>query len=87
MGDAYAATLALLAARAADATICPSELARLLARPADASVEGADWRARMPAVHEAVDRLAAEGRVRLSWKGRQLSSRAGPYRAGRTPRS
>jgi hypothetical protein len=84
-GDAYVATLTLLAVRAADATICPSEVARTLAKPAGADAKGADWRALMPVVHDAVDRLAAEGQVRLSWKGRQLSSRAGPYRIGRAP--
>jgi hypothetical protein len=86
-GDAYGATLALLAARAANATICPSEVARMLAKPADAGTGTEDWRALIPAVHEAVDRLTAEGQVRLSWKGRQLSSRSGPYRIGRAPRS
>ncbi len=56
--DAREATLALLAARAPEATVCPSEVARALAA-------AADWRDRMPAVHAAVDRLVAEGLVRL----------------------
>ena len=73
------ATLALLAGRAPDATLCPSEVARVVAAAAGAS----DWRAAMPAVHAAVDALLAEGRVRLSWRRRRLAARAGPYRIGR----
>ncbi len=74
------ATLALLAARAADATLCPSEVARALAAAAG---DAADWRAAMPAVHGAVDRLVAEGRVALRWKGQALPVRSGPYRIAR----
>ena len=73
---ATAATLALLAGRAADATVCPSEVARALAG-------AGDWRAEMARVHDAVDRLVADGRVRLSWKGAALPERTGPYRIGR----
>ncbi|WP_309547008.1 hypothetical protein [Sphingomonas sp. SUN019] len=40
----------------------------------------------MPAVHAAVDQLVDEGLVRLSWKGRKLVTRAGPYRIGRCVR-
>jgi hypothetical protein len=40
----------------------------------------------MPAVHAAVDLLVADGIVRLSWKGRKLEARAGPYRIGRDAR-
>ncbi|WP_271084171.1 DUF3253 domain-containing protein [Brevundimonas sp. NIBR11] len=72
-----AQVLALLDARAEGATVCPSEAARALAG------EDGDWRARMPEVRAAVDQLTAEGRVRLSWKGRPMSSRAGAYRIGR----
>lgn len=36
----------------------------------------------MPVVHLAVDQLLAEGRVTLSWKGKPLHGRAGPYRIG-----
>lgn len=68
------ATLALLARRAAGATVCPSEVARLLG--------GAEWRGAMTEVHAAVDRLVAEGVVRLSWKGAALDMRDGPYRIG-----
>ena len=81
MADARGAVLALLAGRAADATVCPSEVARALA----ATAGGDDWRAEMPSVHAAVDALVAEGRVRLSWKGVAMAVRRGPYRiaAGR----
>jgi hypothetical protein len=72
--DPRAATLSLLARRAADATICPSEVARAIAP---------DWRDAMPVVHAAIDRLVDDGLVRLSWKGRPLAARSGPYRIGR----
>lgn len=71
-----AALLTLLAARAAGATICPSEVARALA-------PGGDWRAEMPSVHDAVDTLVADGRIALSWKGAPLAARSGPYRIAR----
>ena len=71
--DAGEAILTLLASRSPNATICPSEVARAL------SAEG-EWRAEMPAVHSAVDRLVGEGAIRLSWKGREMPSREGPYR-------
>ncbi|UYY60347.1 DUF3253 domain-containing protein [Sphingomonas sp. S2-65] len=74
MTDPRAATLSLLASRAADATICPSEVARAMAP---------DWRGAMPAVHAAIDGLVRDGMVRLSWKGRPLATRSGPYRIGR----
>ncbi|MGN5374449.1 DUF3253 domain-containing protein [Sphingomonas hankookensis] len=75
MTDPRAATLSLLARRAADATICPSEVARALSPE--------DWRGAMPSVHAAVDRLVREGLVRISWKGERLATRSGPYRIGR----
>ena len=75
--DPREATLALLAARADDATVCPSEVARVVAG------EGGAWREAMPQVHAAVDALVDEGAVRLSWKGRPLALRAGPYRIAR----
>jgi hypothetical protein len=74
--------LALLEARASEATVCPSEVARALANSFD---ERAGWRDLMPLVHAAVDRLAEEGAVALSWKGKALERRAGPYRIGRPP--
>ena len=76
-GDARNATLALLEARASGATVCPSEVARVLAG------DGGDWRAAMPVVHAAVDAMVADGAVRLSWKGAAMAVRAGPYRIGR----
>jgi hypothetical protein len=71
------AILALLAERAADATICPSEAARRLAGP-----QG-DWRAQMDAVHAATDSLLDEGAISLSWKGVPKQKRRGPYRIAR----
>ena len=73
MTDPRTATLSLLARRARDATICPSEVARALTP---------DWRGAMPAVHAAIDGLVRDGLVRLSWKGRLLATRSGPYRIG-----
>ncbi len=64
----------LLEARGPDRTICPSEAARMMVG------EGDDWRANMPAVHEAVSALVDEGRVRLSWKGEAKQEPQGPYR-------
>lgn len=79
-------TLTLLAARAPEATVCPSEVARALAAVADAGTAMADWRNAMPAVHAAVDQLLAKGLVRLSWKGQPIAARTGPYRIGRPAR-
>lgn len=77
---ARAAVLALLARRDVAATVCPSEVARVLA----AGAGRADaWRGEMAGVHAAVDRLVAEGVVRLSWKGAGMVVRTGPYRIGR----
>ncbi|MFS0738119.1 DUF3253 domain-containing protein [Sphingomonas sp. 1P06PA] len=75
MTDPRAETLSMLARRAPDATICPSEVARMIAP---------DWRGAMPAVHAAIDGLVADGLVRLSWKGRPLATRSGPYRIARS---
>lgn len=80
-GDAArAAVLALLARRDVGATVCPSEVARVLAAGAG---RAADWRGEMAGVHAAVDRLVAAGAVRLSWKGAGMAVREGPYRIGR----
>lgn len=81
--DARSATLALLAARAGDSTVCPSEVARAVA----AAAGKADWRAEMPAVHSAIDSMVADGLVRLSWKGEAMPVRRGPYRIGRCGRA
>ncbi|GGE71732.1 DUF3253 domain-containing protein [Sphingomonas prati] len=80
--DVRGATLKLLAARAPGATICPSEVARNLAKTVAPDAAG-DWREFMPVVHAAVDALVDAGTVRLSWKGRQMAVRAGPYRIAR----
>ncbi len=61
------AILALLARRRPDATICPSEAARLLAPE--------DWRPLMPVVREAAARLADEGRVEVMQQGRAVDGR------------
>lgn len=83
VATACATTLTLLAARAVDATVCPSEVARAMA----ASDPGAPaWRDLMPVVHRGVDRLLADDRVRLRWKGQALATRTGPYRIARTVR-
>jgi Protein of unknown function (DUF3253) len=76
--DARAATLTLLARRPVGATLCPSEVARALAAGAGAE----DWRAEMPAVHAAVEAMAAEGLMSLSWKGEPRERREGAYRIG-----
>jgi hypothetical protein len=75
-------TLALLADRAAGATICPSEAARALAIERGNKFEHA-WRREMPTIHRAIDDLLATGSIRISWKGRDLSARNGPYRIRR----
>ncbi|HEY0148181.1 MAG TPA: DUF3253 domain-containing protein [Allosphingosinicella sp.] len=78
--DIRKAALALLAARAPGATICPSEVARTIA-----AAEGeSEWRGLMPAVHGAVDGMVADGLVRLSWKGVAKPARDGPYRIARS---
>jgi hypothetical protein len=73
---ARAAVLSLLARRVAGTTICPSEAARELAREAGS----ADWRREMPSVHAAARQLAAEGIVRLTWRGEERRTGEGPYR-------
>lgn len=80
------ATLVLLAKRAPEATICPSEVARVLASAADTRSPEPDWRAAMPLVHTAVDELLADGAIQLSWKGVPLETRTGPYRISRAQR-
>ena len=66
--------LQILSARGTGKTACPSEAARSLAGP------DGHWRAHMDAVHREVDRLVAERRIALSWKGQALPRRDGPYR-------
>jgi hypothetical protein len=71
------AILALLAARRAGATICPSEAARALAGD-----DPTDWRPLMAPVREAAAVLADEGRVEVTQRGRAVDARAarGPVR-------
>jgi hypothetical protein len=64
----------VFARREPDATICSSEVARAIAL---------GWRGAMLAVHAATNNLVRAGLVRLSWKGRPLATRSGPYRIGR----
>jgi hypothetical protein len=77
--DARASTLELLACRAPDATVCPSEVARAIAN----ATGRLDWRGEMAGVHAAIDAMLADGLVRLSWKGTAKTMRDGPYRIGR----
>lgn len=76
MSEAADRIEALLRRRGPGKTICPSEIARLLAG------EQGDWRGQMGQVHAAVDALAARGGVALSWKGQPMRERDGPYRIG-----
>lgn len=71
-------TLSLLEQRGAEATICPSEVARAIA--GGESQTAFAWRGQMPAVHDAVDGLLADKLIQLTWKGRELAAREGPYR-------
>lgn len=70
----------LLAARAHDATICPSDAARAL-RP------DGDWRALMDPVREAAASEVAAGRLEIRQKGEvvELETVRGPIRLGRPP--
>jgi hypothetical protein len=79
---ACAAVLTMLADRRPEATICPSEVARKIAAEASAHGES-DWRTAMPIVHAAVDHLVDQKDIRLSWQGRALPARSGPYRIAR----
>ena len=81
--DVRELTLALMNARAAGATVCPSEVARAFVEASETDSGNPDWRSVMPSVHAEIDKLVAEGVVRLTWKGKILSRRNGPYRIGR----
>lgn len=76
------AILSLLAQRAPGATLCPSEVARLL-RPARNELDEG-WRAMMPSVHAAVDALLRAEDVTIGWKGVPLGERNGPYPIARS---
>lgn len=71
------AILALLAERARDATLCPSEAAR--------HVRPEDWRLWMERTRMAARRLVARGEVQILQRGRPVdpSTARGPIRIGR----
>lgn len=83
----------LLAGRAADATICPSEAARLVAADADGGAARADsdatddvaWRELMEPARRAARRLVAAGEVEITQGGRVVdpSTAKGPIRIRR----
>ncbi len=78
---AIAATmLALIDARAAHATICPSDVARAL-MPDDETA----WRALMAPIRRVAAQLAMAGRVRVTRKGEVVDAESpgGPIRIGR----
>ena len=75
-----AAMLALVAARGADKTICPSEVARHLGGP-----DPEAWRRLMPPVRRVAVRLAKQGQVAILRKGipiADLDGFKGVYRIG-----
>ncbi len=74
--DIAAAIIDLLGRRAPTASVCPSEVARLL-QPDDPAA----WRAWMPDVRKAAGVLAHEGRVAITRKGERLD----PDRLGKGP--
>ena len=79
------AIVALLAARAAAATICPSEAARRVA-----AETGTDWRPLMEHARQAAYRLVAAGRIEVTQRGKVVdpSGARGPIRLRlRAPRS
>ena len=69
----------LLAARAPEATICPSDAARALAG------DEATWRALMPEVRRIAAALVADGSLRVTQHGDDVDPLAarGPIRLGR----
>ncbi|TQS42232.1 DUF3253 domain-containing protein [Cryptosporangium phraense] len=73
-----AAIIDLLAQRAPEATICPSEVARQLG--------GKDWRPMMEPVRAAARRLVAAGEVEITQSGEVVDPETakGPIRIRRT---
>ncbi|MFN7699364.1 MAG: DUF3253 domain-containing protein [Deltaproteobacteria bacterium] len=73
-------TIALLAARARGATICPSEAARAVAGDDEAA-----WRALMERARSAARRLVERGLVEITQRGRVVdpSAARGPIRVRR----
>ena len=79
-GAAIAETIqSLLAERAVDATICPSEVARALKRP------GVPWRSLMDDVRAVAARLVDEGRLSVTQGGQVVdpATARGPIRLRR----
>jgi hypothetical protein len=58
----------LLAKRSANASICPSEVARSLASDEEA------WRALMPQVRRVADELAQHNAIRVTQRGQEVSA-------------
>lgn len=83
IADVRTAALQLLDRRSDRATICPSEVAKIVAGKGGADPKGQSWRVAMPVVHAAIDQMLTDGVIELSWKGRVMASRSGPYRIGR----
>lgn len=75
--------IGLLNCRPAEATICPSEVARAVSEHSGRTAASESWREEMPIIHHVIDDMIAEGLVRLSWKGVPLTTRSGPYRISR----
>jgi hypothetical protein len=77
-----AAILGLLDRRAEDATICPSEAARVVARDGD-------WRSLMDGARSAAGRLADRGEVEVTQRGQvvDVASARGPVRIRRAART
>lgn len=65
------AIFGLLADRASGATICPSEVARLLAPD--------DWRTLMPDVRAEACALAVDGRLEMRQRGETIVPTADPH--------
>jgi hypothetical protein len=70
------AILRQLASRAADATLCPSEVARALAG------SSGTWRTLMPLVRQVARRMAERGALRVTRRGVEVdaNSPGGPIR-------
>ncbi len=75
--SAEAAIREALARRRPEASICPTDAARLFA--------GEAWRAALPAIHSAARAMAAAGEVELRQAGRPVARPRGAYRIARPP--
>ncbi len=77
--DTRDVAMGLLAARAPEATICPSEIARGLVTRFGAE-QSADWRNAMPEVHAVIDELLAEiGATELEGDKARYTQRTIPH--------